>query len=363
MNESTTHSRRGHLLVSPLQREVASLVPQRLSVQVRVKRDKCPCCTQSVASARRALWYSLPCSRLLALSGWGDTAPLHPWLFLNNPLLQALGLVEEKPGKHEHRYQHEGAQHHQPHVAAVGKRGCSGLLRGDHVGQVQHVAQGPACITAANLEREKSRIRAGRCKGSLWHCRGGSSPCSRRARLYCRRGNHSVGQSPPRHKPYLSKEVDPLPVLFIEFIAIFQEREDVGPREAIFTQVLLFYLVICLLYLGREGGRSHQAAKPGCHSCSLHLSFQCRCWGEHSHTSLGNYPHPFILQHSTSSSGTQALRPAAEMQCSSPRAKAGRRSSEQRWPLCPGQRGYRLSGSKSSSQSRKQKKPEGERIL
>lgn len=93
-------------------------------------------------------------------------APLLPRLFLNNPLLQALGLVEEKPGEQEHSHQHKGAQHHQPHVAAMGKRGHGRLLCGDHVGQVQHVAQSPACITAADLKWERSRISAGRCKGS-----------------------------------------------------------------------------------------------------------------------------------------------------------------------------------------------------
>lgn len=123
-----------------------------------------------------ALQYSLLCRGLLALSSWGDMAPLPPRLFLNNPLLQALGLVEEKPGKQEHRHQHEGAQHHQPHVAAVGKRGHSRLLCGDHVGQVQHVAQGPARIAAADLKWERSIISAGRCRGCLWHCRGSGTP-------------------------------------------------------------------------------------------------------------------------------------------------------------------------------------------
>lgn len=103
-------------------------------------------------------------------------APLPSRLFLNNPLLQALGLVEEKPGKQDHGHQHEGAQHHQPHVAAVGERGHGGLLCGDHVGQVQHVAQGPARITAADLKRERSRISAGRCRGCLWCSQGRHCP-------------------------------------------------------------------------------------------------------------------------------------------------------------------------------------------
>ena len=116
--------------------------------------------------ARGALQYSLLCWGLLALSGWGDMAPLPPRIFLNNPLLQALGLVEEKPGKQEHSHQHEGAQHHQPHVAAVRERGHSRLLCGDHVGQVQHVAQGPARIAAADLKWERNRISGGRCRAA-----------------------------------------------------------------------------------------------------------------------------------------------------------------------------------------------------
>lgn len=99
-------------------------------------------------------------------------APLRFRFFLNNPLLQALGLVEEKPGEQEHGHQHKGAQHHQPHVAAMGERGLGWLLCRDHVGQVQHVAQGPTCITAADLKQEKSRISAGRLPVALrgqWH--------------------------------------------------------------------------------------------------------------------------------------------------------------------------------------------------
>lgn len=242
LNESTTHSRRGHPLVCPWQREVASLMSQHLSVQVRVRRNKCPCCTQSVASVRGALQDSLLCGGLLALSGGGDVAPFPPVLFLNNPLLQALGLVEEKPGKQEHGRQHKAAQHHQPHVAAMGKRGHSGLLCRDHVGQVQHVAKGPACITAANLKRERSRISGGRCRGCF--ARAGAS-LGKRTRLCSRGCSWLWGYSPSHHKTHLSKEVDTLPVFFSEFIAIFQEREDVGPREAIFTQVLFFYVVVC----------------------------------------------------------------------------------------------------------------------
>lgn len=242
LNESTTHSRRGHPLVYPWQREVVSLMSQHLSVQVRVRRNKCPCCTQSVASVRGALQYSLLCGGLLAPSGWGDMAPLSPVLLLNNPFLQALGLVEDKPGKQEHRHQHEAAQHHQPHIAAVGKRGHSGLLCGDHVGQVQHVAQGPTRVTAADLKRERSRISAGRCRGCF--ARAGTS-LGKRTRLCSRGCSWLWGYSPPHHKTHLSKKVDPLPVLFSEFIAVFQEREDVDPREAIFTQVLFFYVVVC----------------------------------------------------------------------------------------------------------------------
>lgn len=103
-------------------------------------------------------------------------APLPPSFFLNNPLLQALGLVEEKPCKQDHGHQHEGAQHHQPHVAAMGKRRHSRLLCRDHVGQVQHVAQGPARIAAADLKWERSRISAGRGRVCLWHCQDSGTP-------------------------------------------------------------------------------------------------------------------------------------------------------------------------------------------
>lgn len=124
---------------------------------------------------RGTLQYSLLFWGLLALSSQDDMAPLAFRFFLNNPLLQALGLVEEKPGKQEHRHQHKGAQHHQPHVAAVGERGPGWLLCRDHVGQVQHVAQGPTCITAANL-KQKSRISAGRLGGCLGHSLNSGSP-------------------------------------------------------------------------------------------------------------------------------------------------------------------------------------------
>lgn len=174
--------------------------------------------------------------------------PLPFRFFLNNPLLQALGLEEEKPGKEEHRHQHKGAQHHQPHVAAVGEGGPGWLLCRDHVGQVQHVAQGPTCITAANL-KQKSRISAGGLPMALphqWH------PWGQRARLCGRSCRELLGLRPPHHKPHLSKEVNPLPVIFSEFIAVFQEREDVGSREAIFTQVLFFDVVVSCLHLGKK---------------------------------------------------------------------------------------------------------------
>lgn len=141
---------------------------------------------------RGTLQYSLLCWGLLALSSQDDVAPLPFRFFLNNPFLQALGLVEEKPGKQEHRHQHKGAQHHQPHVAAVGERGPGWLLCRDHVGQVQHVAQGPACITAANL-KHKSRISAVRLPEALpeqWH------PWGRLQRTA------GVEPSPPQNTPF-----------------------------------------------------------------------------------------------------------------------------------------------------------------
>lgn len=89
----------GNARLPVLGREVASLVSQHLSVQVRVKRDKCPGCTQSVASERgTALQPGLqwaPCPKQLG-------PPLPAYLFLDDPFLQALGLVEEKPGKQDH---------------------------------------------------------------------------------------------------------------------------------------------------------------------------------------------------------------------------------------------------------------------
>lgn len=147
--------------------EVASLMSQHLSVQVKLKRDKCPCCTQSVASERGTLHYSLVFSGLLALSSWGASPSI---VFLDDPFLQALGLVEEKQSKQDHWYQHKGAQNHQPHIAAVGKRRCRRLLRRDHVGQVQHVAQCPACIAAANLKWRgaESEMEGARAVSSLW---------------------------------------------------------------------------------------------------------------------------------------------------------------------------------------------------
>lgn len=257
--------------------------------------------------------------------------------------------MEEKPGKQEHGPQHEGAHHHQPHVAAVGERGHSGLLCRDHVGQVQHVAQGPARIAAANLKQERTRISAGRYRHK------GSGCTAEVAISY-------AGRALSTMKTHLSKEVDPLPVLFSEFVAIFQEREDVGSREAIFAQVLFFYLVIRWLHLGGEEGTGllHTASRCS----SLCLSIHCRCRGDLLPLALEVTPnHLFTLQKNTSSS----CHPAAPAHCHkhcSPHAKAGHRSSQWRWSLCPGQRGFvHRSGSKSSSQSRKQKKPEGERIF
>ena len=68
-----------------------------------------------------------------------------------------------------------------------------------------------------------------------------------------------------------------MPVLFSEFIAIFQEREDVDSREAIFTQILFFYLVIRCLHLGKEEVTRLLNTASRC--SSLRLSIHCRCWG------------------------------------------------------------------------------------
>lgn len=69
-----------------------------------------------------------------------------------------------------------------------------------------------------------------------------------------------------------------MPVLFSEFVAIFQEREDIGSREAIFAQVLFFYLVICCLHLGKEEVTRLLDTASRC--SSLRLSIHCRCWGD-----------------------------------------------------------------------------------
>lgn len=150
-----------------------------------------------------------------------------------------------------------------------------------------------------------------------------------------------------------------MPVLFGEFIAIFQEGEDVGSREAIFAQVLFFYLVVRWLHLGKEEGTRLLNAASCC--SSLRLSIHCRCWGVSTPLEVTAIHLSYRKKNSIS------CHPAAPAHCHkhcSPRATAGRRSSQWCWSLCPGQWGFvHWSGSKSSSQSRKPKKPEGERIF
>lgn len=146
-----------------------------------------------------------------------------------------------------------------------------------------------------------------------------------------------------------------MPVIFSELIAIFQEREDVGPREAIFTQVLFFDVVICCLHLGKEA--ITRLLNTSSHCSSLCLSIHCGCWGDLPHLALEINPSHLSYRKVS----------AAPVYCNkhcSPLAKAGHRSSQWCWSLCSGQGALvHWSDSKSSSQNRKQKKPEGERFF
>lgn len=105
----------------------------------------------------------------------------------------------------------------------------------------------------------------------MHHCRGSGTPgdkgCAAEVAVSC----------PPRHGTHLPKEVDPLPVVFSEVIAIFQEGEDVGSRKAIFAQVLFFYLMIYCLHLGKEEFTRLIYTAFCC--SSLHLSIHCRFSG------------------------------------------------------------------------------------
>lgn len=162
----------GNARLSVLGREVASLVSQHLSVQVRVKRDKCPCCTQSVASERGTLRYSLVFSGLLALSSWGPSPsialprqPLSAGTWACGREARQAGSLIPAQGSTEPSAPHscrrkEEVQEAPPQESCWSGSACS---------------PGSSLHRCCQSEMERSRIRDGRCQGSIIPVEDGQS--------------------------------------------------------------------------------------------------------------------------------------------------------------------------------------------
>ena len=62
---------------------------------------------------------------------------------------------------------------------------------------------------------------------------------------------HRIPTSPQPNRPpnYLANEMDVLPGISCEMIALQKEGENVGTRKAVFTQILLLYSSVRCFYL------------------------------------------------------------------------------------------------------------------
>ena len=77
--------------------------------------------------------------------------------------------MKDKQAYDGHCNQDQGEEDHEEDICGVGERCGQRLLSGDHVGQVQHVAQSPSDTAAVDLQRGERLLFLARGLDELSH--------------------------------------------------------------------------------------------------------------------------------------------------------------------------------------------------